>query len=365
MPHGMHDLAVFIGRFQPFHAGHASILAQSGAIARKTLVLVGSSLRPRSWKNPFTFSERRKFIMAAAKDSGVDVTVLPLVDTLYDDLEWSANVRTAVRHALRANGLDGGASIVLVGHEKDGTSQYQNWFPEFEREPFPAHAPGGVCLNATDLRERLFFGGDVSAFGLQETERVRRWMNTHPDEVEAIVEEATFVRDYRARTSAAEQVYGYPIPINTVDAVVVQSGHVLLVERGQAPGKGLLALPGGHIEPTETATAAVVRELYEETRLDMPRARLAALMTDRRVFDHPSRSERGWVRTEAFLFQLEDRATLERVKGGSDAVRAGWVALSDLDPSRMFEDHFDLVQAMTKGVGFSYAALLLGFGAQR
>jgi hypothetical protein len=52
----------------------------------------------------------------------------------------------------------------------------------------------------------------------------------------------------------------------TVDAVVQAAGHVLLVQRGRAPGKGLWALPGGFLEPGETLLCGALRG-REETKL--------------------------------------------------------------------------------------------------
>ena len=46
---------------------------------------------------------------------------------------------------------------------------------------------------------------------------------------------------------------------------VLRGNSVLLVERSKPPRAGLWSLPGGHIEPGETAAAACLRELAEET----------------------------------------------------------------------------------------------------
>jgi 8-oxo-dGTP diphosphatase len=45
------------------------------------------------------------------------------------------------------------------------------------------------------------------------------------------------------------------------------SGRLLLIRRGHAPHAGLWSLPGGRLEPGETAAKAVVREVLEETGL--------------------------------------------------------------------------------------------------
>ena len=49
-------------------------------------------------------------------------------------------------------------------------------------------------------------------------------------------------------------------------ACVWRDGRVLLIERAKPP-IGMWSLPGGHVEPGETAAAAALRELQEETGL--------------------------------------------------------------------------------------------------
>jgi ADP-ribose pyrophosphatase YjhB (NUDIX family) len=48
-----------------------------------------------------------------------------------------------------------------------------------------------------------------------------------------------------------------------------KSGRILLIQRGHSPGKGLWSIPGGRVEPGETDEDAVVREVSEETGLDV------------------------------------------------------------------------------------------------
>jgi 8-oxo-dGTP diphosphatase len=51
-------------------------------------------------------------------------------------------------------------------------------------------------------------------------------------------------------------------------------GRLLLIRRGQEPGRGLWSVPGGRVEPGETDHEAVVREVEEETGLTVRPGRL-------------------------------------------------------------------------------------------
>jgi ADP-ribose pyrophosphatase YjhB (NUDIX family) len=58
-------------------------------------------------------------------------------------------------------------------------------------------------------------------------------------------------------------------PICGVGAVIVNGGRVLLIRRGRPPQAGHWAIPGGKVRLGETMTAAVKREVMEETGLEV------------------------------------------------------------------------------------------------
>jgi len=66
---------------------------------------------------------------------------------------------------------------------------------------------------------------------------------------------------------------GHPAPpedrVPCVGAVVVHQGRLLVVRRGNEPGKGLWSVPGGRVEPGETLAQACEREVLEETGLEV------------------------------------------------------------------------------------------------
>ncbi|MGB6244491.1 MULTISPECIES: NUDIX hydrolase [Gordonia] len=59
-------------------------------------------------------------------------------------------------------------------------------------------------------------------------------------------------------------------PVLAAGAVIVDDdGRVLMIKRGHAPEKGRWSVPGGHVEPGETIAEAAVREVFEETGLQV------------------------------------------------------------------------------------------------
>jgi 8-oxo-dGTP diphosphatase len=71
----------------------------------------------------------------------------------------------------------------------------------------------------------------------------------------------------------------YPLaPLVGVGAVIVQEGRVLLVQRGREPLKGRWSIPGGLIEIGEMLHEALVREVREETGLEVEPIELVELL---------------------------------------------------------------------------------------
>jgi bifunctional NMN adenylyltransferase/nudix hydrolase len=167
------------------------------------------------------------------------------------------------------------------------------------------------------------------------------------EEYAALQREYKFITNYKKAWESAP----YPPIFVTVDSVVVQSGHILLIERKAEPGKGLFALPGGFVNQKERLLDAAVRELREETKLKVPMPVIKGSQVKKEVFDLPDRSLRGRTITIAFLFKLAETGVLPEVKGGDDAKRAMWVPLSQVQNMReqLFEDHFHIIESMVGG----------------
>lgn len=327
------DVAVLIGRFQPFHNGHAALLATALAKAARVVVVLGSAHAARNARNPFTWEERAAMIGAMLDATQRErVAFLPQRDC-YDDRRWAAAVATTVGRAVTP-----GARIALVGHLKDASSDYLKRFPGWS---FIAVAQQGE-IDATALRRIFFEGEDKTAMqallgGLVPPSVLHYllgWRGLAP--YAALRGEHTAIEESR-------RIWGSG-PFITVDAVVTAAGHVLLVERGRAPGKGLWALPGGFLDGRERVLQGAIRELREETGFALLDAELEAALKGVAVFDHPDRSARGRTVTHAHYFALEC-ARLPEVAGADDAASAFWLPIGELaaNESRLFEDHFNIL----------------------
>lgn len=340
-----YDFLVFIGRFQPFHKGHLSVLIEGLKQADQLIILCGSAHQPPSVRNPWSFVEREDMIrqsLSAAENARVHIA--PLMDNVYNDEIWTRNVQSTVNGIVTAHFQtpQRPPNIGLIGHAKDHSAYYLNLFPQWGSVDVPSKAD----IHATDIRHAFFNTGELEPSISQHLpEAVCHWLNAFrkTNSFEHIQQEFEFISRYRSAWKNAP----YAPTFVTVDAVVVQSGHVLLVERKARPGKGLLALPGGFVEPNERLQDACLRELREETRLKVPAPVLKGSMKQQYVFDDPYRSARGRTITHAFHIELTPSKTLPKVKGGDDAKYAQWVPLAELNPQSMFEDHYFIIQYFT------------------
>lgn len=343
-----YDALVFIGRFQPFHNGHKAIVDAAIKQAKEVIIVVGSSFASRNIRNPFTFQERKAMIESVYDDefnyAGAQgsvktrrVKVVPVSDYPYDDNKWVRAVQNVVHGALAWSADP--IRIGLIGHEKDGSSYYLKIFKPLGWGN--VSVPNVDEINATDIRNALFEGDssvahktmpDIAFTKMQHMFVSGSWFNT-------LYNEYHMVKKYKESWKAAP----FPPTFMTVDAVVVQSGHILLVKRGDMPGKGLWALPGGFLNQGETMLDGAIRELKEETKIKIPVPVLKGSIKESKTFDAPNRSQRGRTITQAFYIDLGFAEELPKVKGSDDAEKAFWVPFHEVKQELMFEDHYHII----------------------
>lgn len=373
-----YDVAVYIGRFQPFHRGHFAVVEEALAQAEEVVILIGSANLSRDTRNPFTFKERAAVISDVLDREYADwegrwqdrVTILPLNDTPYDKPAWINSVHHAARsvtQALRPR-------ICLTGHIRDQTSEYLTWFPAWDYLP-----ASSTVHNASAVRSVLFAGG-VNFHKKSWQDQGIDWDDyCHPATIDFLsrfrgTEHYPYLMKQKAAEIAYKEQWGEG-PFQTVDPVIVKGDHVLMIERGGLEGEGSIGLPGGFLNKFERLADGAVREGIEETSLFIPdheqerfesylraqktktietpafmknaQATLMSYLRGRgERFDDPRRSRRGHLITEAFLFMLPDGHGLPPVLACDDASKAFWMPISEVRPDNSFEDHSFIIDRM-------------------
>ena len=395
-----YDLCVFIGRFQPFHRAHQGVVEAGLRQAGRVLVLVGSANEPRTLRNPFTAEERMGMIQGAFSGDP-RVAVAALEDSTYDTAEWVERTYATVEAAwdtIRRNDplAPTKPRVALIGHAKDATSFYLDLFPRWgeirvaphtelaatalRAELFGSYGLTSELLQAFFPQERITAHADDSvrkvlrqianttspAFLAAYTDRAREhalaflgtsqaqsqlpsavisrlvdFLGTSAYETLAFEQAFVFKGKYAWRLAPYEPIF------MTADAVLFRGNQVLMVKRGNYPGKGLWALPGGFLEPNETLEAAALRELEEETSLNVTAAQLKAALFGSELIDAPFRSSRGRTVTMAFFFSLGEQTSAKTKEGGlegdEETQDIAWRDVETLRRDEVFEDHYNII----------------------
>lgn len=333
----MFEYAVYIGRFQPFHTVHLESVRFALNQAKKVVVVIGSAAGARNVKNPWSAAERIAMISTClTPEENERVSYVLAKDYLYNDNMWKAALQSSIGEATGQS-----KSVVLIGHKKDASSFYLKLFKQWTTMETGVKSP----VDATKVRDLLFRQDKIGVAHLVPKEvfdMLMTYMTT--DEFSRLHEEFHHIEAYKAEWHCAP----FPPTFNTVDAIVVCSGHVLVVRRKGAPGRGLIALPGGYMNAHEGIQDACLRELKEETAIKVSLEKLKDCIVEEKTFGHPNRSLRGRTITHAFCINLGD-GELPVVKGMDDADKAYWMPMRDvpIKEDQFFDDHYHIITYFT------------------
>ena len=365
-------VAVLVGRFQPMHLGHAHVLDSAFKKYDAVIILIGSANQARDPKNPFTAEERRRMICAYLTEKNhSNYTIDPLRNFPYNDALWLQNVQKLVDENIFALTVRGhlnareNVEISIIGADRDSSTWYVHAFPQYELD-LSQPVPAGQNLNATALRDRLF-NGDLSSDSWDDVPSttlafLTDFVTSQYEVFKSLKDEYEFIKTTKQQYSGLK----YPPIFSTTDAIVIQSGHVLVIERAALPGKGLLALPGGYLQSNLSLLDNMIKELLEETGILLADGKRAKEITEnilrssikaKEQFDDPSRSLRGRIVTTAYLVQLDDTKPLPKVYGMNapleetggklipETVRVRWMPINEAMAAAelWFEDHLHIL----------------------
>lgn len=135
-----------------------------------------------------------------------------------------------------------------------------------------------------------------------------------------------------------EYSYKYPRPSVSVDIMIfiksIKEIEVLLIQRKNSPYQHFLALPGGFMDMDERLEKAAIRELKEETNIDVKSLKQFG------IYDNPDRDPRGRTLSVIFYTILEKKPN--NIKAGDDAKTVEWRSLNKL-PELAF-DHTQILK---------------------
>ena len=114
-------------------------------------------------------------------------------------------------------------------------------------------------------------------------------------------------------------------PVVGIGAVIVHEGKILLEKRGNEPSKGKWSIPGGLVELGESPEQAVIREVKEETCLDVENPSLID------VVSNVDLDEKGKVKYHYVIIDYLVHVKSGKLNAASDAAELRWVSFEEVD----------------------------------
>lgn len=325
------EYCIFIGRCQPFTLAHDELLQDALLLGEHVIFVLGSHNKAQDIRDPFTSQLREAMIRnSLSPEDNERITFIYMRDYLYNENLWVTELQQKVYQE-----TNGSTSIAMIGYEQPRTA-YLKLFPQWK-------------LHKAAYISDYFSTAEIRALYFTDSDEYKKYVPAGVAEFLEVFKRGKF-RDLKEEFKAIESYKKawenapFPPTFNTVDAVCIKSGHILVVRRKGTPGRGLIALPGGFLNQGETLQVGAIRELKEETKIKVSKEELDKSVVECKVFDHPERSLRGRTITHAFLINLKS-GPLPQVQGNDDADKAWWMPLSEFytREDSFFEDHFHMI----------------------
>ena len=127
-------------------------------------------------------------------------------------------------------------------------------------------------------------------------------------------------------------------PIPTVDTIIDNDSQVLLIQRSKEPFKDKMVLPGGFMKLGETAEEAAVREVKEETSLDIILDHILG------VYSAPNRDPRGHIMSTVFIGKISPNSISKKPIAGDGVTTTKWINLKAIEEEDFGFDHKQILR---------------------
>lgn len=288
---------LFIGRFQPLHLGHFSVIKTMEQEVDEIIIGIGSAQKKFTAYNPFLLEERMAMIEAGIKDSINKKYYLIGIDDIDNYPKWVKHVESLVPKF----------DVVYAGN-----TITQKLFKD---AGYDIRALEDNIIHATEIRNRIY--------------KDENWKDLVPEGTAKVIEKVNGVKRIK-------KIFDGKInPLPTVDIIIeYYKGNsyegIVLIERKNEPYGW--AIPGGFVEYNESLEEAAVREAKEETGLEVE------LQGQLKTYSLPKRDPRKHVITTVFIAK-----TKGNFKAADDAVNAGIFTKETL-PKNLVFDHRDILR---------------------
>ena len=326
-----------IGRFQMQHLGHDHLFDQALKDADTLIIFLGSANHAITFKNPFTDFERQvmveQYIRSKNKEARLEIRNVP---DFIDDIDWANYIKREIASIKTEEDW-----VFLYGFEKDASSYYLKYFPEYTSKAVESfHATDDEILGATEIREMIYKGDPNWKAFVNEfvQERVEAWMKTPA--YKNVKEQYDFTMNYRKQFAPiTDGEKKYDINFITVDNVVFCGGEVIVVKRKEYPGTGLFALPGGFLLKDKTLRRSADVHFEKKTGIDITHEEPKKFF----VVDNPDRSLRGRTVTNVFVYDLPVEKYYNLLKNNKNIILKTAATFAITDINKFFEDHFQII----------------------
>lgn len=325
----MKKVGIFIGRMQPLHNAHLNVIRLALCNVDRLIIVLGSDCQAKTIKNPWTTLERTAMIRACLSDEeNSNAAIVATKDYLYNDNLWL----TALQSTLDNNCDLSNSEITLFGHDKDRSTFYLHLFPHWN-----FHETGNLGdIDATRVRHH-FFLGTFNEVSENIPEKVRDFIikDEGTKKFQELQKEYTYKQQYDTIWDVA------PIDpcLMTTHAIVIKSGHILLIKRNHDYGNGLYSLPGGMVSYDKTCEDSCLNKLRQQTHILLLKDELRRHIQNSKIFDHPQRSLLGRRISNTYCIDL-GAGKLPQISKNSL-----WMSLRDIfrNEEEFFEDHFHII----------------------